>query len=124
MDDIAYLITTSQVATDSEGNIIDRIHARQVFCKIESVTRREFYDAATQDIEPEFEMIISHRIDYDGERLVMYGDRLYDVIRTYWRGEEVTLTLARAVGTQEDREAVLIMPDGTPVTFVDGLADY
>lgn len=120
MEDIAYLVKEKYVSVDSEGNVIRRREAREVLCKVESISRREFYAAATQDLRPELTLTISHQIDYDGEKLVTYHDKLYDVIRTYWQGDEVELTLTKRAGTEEEREAVLIMPDGSEVIFENG----
>lgn len=120
MEDIAYLVTETYEDTDDEGNIIRQRNASHVLCKIQSVTRREFYQAATQDITPEIEMIISHRIDYNGEKYVIYNDILYDVTRAYWENDKVSLTLSRSIGSFEKREGVLIMPDGSTVIFNDG----
>lgn len=120
MEDIAYLITEEYVNTDSEGNVIKRRSAKQTFCKIKKVTRREFYEAATQDIHPQYDMTISHRIDYNDEELVLYNDTLYNVARVYWKADEVSLTLVRDIGTLEKLEGILVMPDGSTVTFHDG----
>lgn len=119
MEDIAYLVSESYISTDAEGNRLQKRNLSQVFCKIQSVTRKEYYDAATQDIAPELDMTISHTIDYDNQEMVMYHGVLYDIIRVYWRGDAVSLTLARRAGTVEDQEAILIMPDGSPVIFAD-----
>lgn len=120
MEDIAYLVTERFVNVDKEGNPIRRREATQILCKIESVARSEYYEAATQDLKPEITMTISHNIDYGGQKLVMYNDKLYDVLRTYWKGDTVELVLAKRIGTVEEREAVLIMPDGEEVFFENG----
>lgn len=94
MDGVAYLIKETQNGTDAEGNLLTTEELQQIFCQVHSVTRSEFYSAATQELTPELEMTISHRIDYQGQELVEYEGRRYKVLRTYWRGDEVTLTLA------------------------------
>lgn len=120
MDDIAYLVNEAYISTDAEGNRLQRRRLTEIFCKIQSVTRREFYDAATQDITPELDMTISHSIDYDGQDMVFYNGILYDVVRVFWRGDAVSLTLAKRIGVTADQEAILVMPDGSPVIFADG----
>lgn len=100
MEDVAYLIKQNTTGYDDEGNPIVTRSMHQVFCKYGSVTRTEFYQAAEQDLTPELEITISHRIDYEDEKLVFFHDQFYDVMRTYWNGDEVELTLAKSTRTE------------------------
>lgn len=102
MDAVAYLIKITTNGKDEEGNLQKLEQEQQIFCKVRSVTRSEFYSAATQDLEPELQLIISHRIDYDGQKLVDVCGQRYRVIRTYWQGDEVSLTLARYFSEEEE----------------------
>ena len=99
MDDTAKLIT-EEIYQDSELNIKTRKTYTAILCKIRSVTRSEFYSASTAGLTPEIEMTISHSIDYDDQKLVLFHGRIYKVIRTYWNGDEVILTLGRSIGTE------------------------
>lgn len=102
MDDIAYLIREELNGRDGNGNaVINRI-PRRVYCQVDSITRAEFYAAGTDDIKPEFELSISNLADYQGEKLVRFHNDLYDVIRSYWRGDKVTLVVAAHVGIVDD----------------------
>lgn len=98
MDDIANLIT-EEVYQDKSLNIKSRRTKQQVFCKVKSVTRSEFYSASTAGLTPEIEMTISHSIDYNDQKLVEFHNRTYKVLRTYWDGDEVTLTLGESIAT-------------------------
>ena len=103
-DDIAYLIKEKTTGTDSDGNEIIERMPRMVFCRVRSVSRDEYYDAATDDLKPEVMITISHRIDYDSEKLVELNGEYYDVIRTYWREDEVELTLQKSIGIRKEEE--------------------
>ncbi len=103
-DDIAYLIKEKTTGTDSDGNEIIKRTSRMVFCRVRSVSRDEYYDAATDDLKPEIMITISHRIDYDSEKLVELNGEYYDVIRTYWREDEVELTLQKSIGIRKEEE--------------------
>ena len=87
MDDVIKLIST-KYEQDDYGNEVPIRTARQVFVSVSSITRTEFYQAAQNDLHPEYTFTISHYKDYLGEREVAYTDwrgeeRIYDVIRTY-----------------------------------------
>lgn len=103
MDDVAVLVEYGTADYDSEGNPIKTTRRTPVFCKINAVGRSEYYNAASEGLKPELTMTISHQIDYSGEKVVEYNGCLYDVIRTYWRGDEVELTLQPKTGTQSER---------------------
>lgn len=105
MDDIAYLIQETTTGRDEYGNEIIERTPRMVYCRIQTVTQSEFYAAGTDDIKPELELTISHRADYEGENLIQYNGEYYDIIRTYWRGDAVTLTIARRIGITEEASA-------------------
>ena len=102
MDDIAYLIKEEVTGTDADGNEIITRTPRMVFCKARSITQTEFYTAGTDNLKPEIAITISHRIDYHDEKLVRYHGNYYDLIRTYWNGDEIELTLARNIGITEE----------------------
>lgn len=105
MDDVAYLIKKQETGRDADGNVTMSWTERMVYCKVDSVSRNEFYAAGTDDIKPELDIVVSHRIDYDGENLIRFHGDLFDVIRTYWRGDSVTLTVARHIGIADGASA-------------------
>lgn len=67
---------------DEIGDIIDVYEETYVLCEVESVTRSEFYYAAKADMRPEIIFVIN-KYDYDGQSLVEFKDKTYDVIRSY-----------------------------------------
>lgn len=72
--------------------------ARQVFCRVDSVTRAEFYNAGQAGLNPSAKLIVFFG-DYEGEKIVDLGGKRYGVYRTYTPDEEtVELYLERKVG--------------------------
>lgn len=98
MDDVIKLIQARSPVRDANGNIKYTEQKAERFCKVRSATRREFYAAETQDIKPELIITISHKIDYNGERELEYNGERYVVVRSYWSGDEVELTVGRKIG--------------------------
>ena len=101
MDDIVYLINEEATGTDADGNEIIERTERKVFCQVRGISRAEFYDAATDNLKPEIAVTVSNKIDYHGEKLARYHGKLYDIIRTDWRGDAVELMLAYSIGITE-----------------------
>ena len=123
MEDVAELITEKNTGQDADGNALTKRYKRDVFCKVRSVTRNEFYRAAEQDLHPDIVITISDRIDYNDEKLVAYDQKLYDVIRTEWSGDEVELTLTERVGEKYTLYPALVMPDGKILVMPDGMEE-
>lgn len=98
MDDVIKLIQTRSPVRDANGNMKYTEDKAEKFCKVRSATRREFYAAETQDIKPELIITISNRVDYNGERELEYNGERYVVIRSYWSGDEVELTVGKKIG--------------------------
>lgn len=68
---------------------------RNVLCKVNSVSRNEFYSAASSNLRPEVTFTI-HKYEYEGESKVKFEGQQYSVIRTYATGiEEIELTCER-----------------------------
>lgn len=73
--------------------------AREVFCKVESVTRAEFFDAGRSGLNPEYRITMFFG-DYNGESVVGYKGRLYSVYRTYHaKTDIIELYVERQGGT-------------------------
>ena len=97
MDDVIKLISTTYTS-DSSGNQVETVTERQVFCKVRSVGRSEFYQAAQSDMHPEYVFVLSHFMDYQGEKSLKHTDwtgteKRFDVIRTYRPGDSTELEI-------------------------------
>lgn len=71
---------------------------REVFCELQSIGTKEFYQAHAVDYHPELKFILADHFDYEDESLVKYEGKLYRVLRTYRAGQalEITVQLASA----------------------------
>lgn len=76
--------------------LIEGDSRRVVYCSLRSVGHTEFYEAHAIDYHPELKFVLADYLDYNGETLVLYGDDLYRVLRTYRTGQELELTVTRA----------------------------
>ena len=75
--------------------------AREVFCKVTSVTRAEFFEAGRSGLNPEFRIIMFFG-NYNGESVVGYNGRMYSVYRTYQAStDEIELYVERQGGTNK-----------------------
>jgi SPP1 family predicted phage head-tail adaptor len=66
------------------------------FCRVQSVARTEFYRALENGIEPQFVFTLSEYVDYNGEKIVIYKNKRYRVVRTYVYEHSVELTVEEA----------------------------
>ncbi|SET02210.1 phage head-tail adaptor, putative, SPP1 family [Salinibacillus kushneri] len=84
------------VVTDDLGNQTIEESRNTVLCKVNSIGRNEFYEAATHGMKPEIEFVI-HGYEYEDEQQVVFEGAEYKVIRTYKEDfEEVELTCEKS----------------------------
>lgn len=86
MDDVLVLIS-ARYTTDYEGNQIPIPVRRTVFCKVGSVGRTEFYQAAQNGMHPDYIFTLSNYKDYENEKYAEYID---------WHGIKHDLYITRA----------------------------
>lgn len=68
-----------------------------VYCDLKSITRAEYYNAASQGIKPEIVFVI-HKYEYNEEKEILFEGKKYKVIRTYSTNfEEIELTCERVI---------------------------
>lgn len=75
----------------------------QVFCTVQSVGFREFYEAKSAGLEPDIVFNLTNAEDYSGEKIVLWKDVRYRVIRTYLNGMGIDITCEKVTN---DREGV------------------
>lgn len=80
-DDVIYLIKEAESAHGVHVQV--ERNEREVFCKVRSVGRSEFYTALNAGLRPEYVFEIAVADEYEGERRLRYRDRILDVVRTY-----------------------------------------
>lgn len=96
--DIITLYSDS-IAYDDYGVAVKTRTGKDVFCKVDSVTRSEFFEAGRSGLNPEYRMTMFFG-DYDGETIVGYNGKIYSVYRTYQaKTDIIELYVERKAGT-------------------------
>lgn len=87
------------ISFDEYGVAVKTQTSREVFCKVDSVTRTEFFEAGRSGLNPEYRITMFFG-DYEGETLVGYNGRMYSVYRTYQaKTDIIELYVERKGGT-------------------------
>ena len=87
------------VSYDDYGVAVKTRTSRDVFCKVDSVTRAEFFEAGRAGLNPEYRITMLF-MEYNGEVIVGYNGRNYSVYRTYQAGTDIIeLYVERKAGT-------------------------
>ena len=82
---------------DNIGNQIETEERTEVFCNVKSVTRAEFYNAATTDLKPSLVFVV-HLYEYNDEEMVEYKGNKYRIIRSYMTNtEEIELVCEKVL---------------------------
>lgn len=79
--DVLTLISTV-LTQDSIGAFVQTETARQVYCKVDSVSRDEFFAGGRNGLNPEYRFTIFAG-DYQNEKTVIYNGQRYGIYRTY-----------------------------------------
>ena len=96
--DIVTLYSDS-ITFDNYGVPVKSRTARDVFCKVESVTRAEFFEAGRAGLKPEYRITMFSG-DYQDESIAGYKDRIYSIYRTFYgKNDDVELYVERKTGT-------------------------
>jgi len=96
--DVINLISITQ-QQDEYGQWVDTPTSKQVFCQVESVGQREFFEAGRNGLNPEFKFTLFGG-DYNNEPLVEYKGNQYSVYRTYLtKSDKMELYVERKGGT-------------------------
>lgn len=96
--DVITLLATTQTQ-NAFGVWEETTTNRDVFCKVDSVTRQEFFEGGRNGLNPEFRITMFFG-DYNGEREVIYKDKPYTVYRTFHgRTDTIELYVERKGGS-------------------------
>lgn len=106
MLDSAIKLIAVTYESDEYGNQKERTTERDVFCKVRSGTRTEFYGAGSEQLRPDYVFVLSDYREYQGEKFCKYVDfdgveKIYKIIRTYMNGFELELTARERVQKNE-----------------------
>lgn len=97
MNDVLTLVSRTLA---EDGYTIARETRREVFCRLESIGRTEFYQAQATELRPELKFVLPDYLEYADEYLVIYEGVWYRVIRTYRQGQELELIVQRAAAEE------------------------
>jgi hypothetical protein len=61
---------------------------RRVFCNVDTVTGREYFEGGANGIKPEYR-ITMFKYDYDGEEIIEYKGELYQIYRSYFSTKDM-----------------------------------
>jgi SPP1 family predicted phage head-tail adaptor len=81
MDSILKLV--SEEKRQNDYGVWEKVATvREVFCKVDSVTRAEFFEGGRNGLNPQFRFTV-FRGDYNGETVCQYDGLQYAIYRTY-----------------------------------------
>lgn len=69
---------------------------RMVYCTVRSVGMRETYLAMAQDRNPEVVFELTDYAEYQGEKNCRWNGKIYDIIRTFAKGQKLEMTAERS----------------------------
>lgn len=78
---------------DEEGNETHEVIETEVFVQPRGVYQAEFYNAAQIGLKPSVTLTIANREDYDGQKVLEYEGKDYDVIRVDWSAQRDGISL-------------------------------
>lgn len=67
--------------------------SRQVFCSVRSVGMNEAYKAMENGLKPQYVFTLSDYADYEGEKICVYNNTRYRIVRTYRLNQGIELTV-------------------------------
>jgi SPP1 family predicted phage head-tail adaptor len=86
--DVLELISVTNSADGMGGNVETKT-SRQVFANKKSIRQKEFYEAHTAGLKPEL-MFVVRTVEYEGEEILSYDGKEYNIIRSYDKNGELT----------------------------------
>ena len=100
MDRSAVLTLIKEVQEQDENGVWhSSLVTRDVFCRVGSITRSEFYEAGRNGLNPEF-VLTMFAGDYSGERICSLNGQTYSIYRTYLeRNDTLELYVIRKGGS-------------------------
>jgi len=92
-EDVAKLVKYGESTFDEYGNETIETIEREVFVMPRGVYQSEYYNAAQVGLKPSITFELTVRDDYEGEKVVIYDGRTFDVIRVDWNAQRDRLSL-------------------------------
>lgn len=96
--DVINLISVVRVK-DENGFWVETKASRQVYCRVDSISQSEFFEAGRNGLNPDYRFTMFSG-DYQNEEIVEYRGQTYSVYRTYLtRSDNIELYVERKGGT-------------------------
>lgn len=92
-DSTATLYKDGTKTYDTYGNETIARTSRTVYVQPRGVYNAEFYNAAQAGLHPSITLTLANREDYEGEIIVEFEGKFYDVIRTDWKAQRDSISL-------------------------------
>ena len=92
-DSIAYLWKEDSRVYDAYLNEHVIRSKRMVYVQPRGVYNSEFYNASIVGLHPSITLTLTNRADYEGEKIVEFEGKMYDIIRTDWKAQRDSISL-------------------------------
>ena len=92
-DSIATLKGEPITTYDEYGNEVITYTDNPVYVMPRGVYSAEFYNAAQAGLHPSITFVLANKADYNGERLIEWEGKYYNVIRTDWNAQRDAISL-------------------------------
>jgi len=92
-DSIAILKAYGEPEYDGYGNEFIPEISTTVFVQPRSVYQSEFYNAAQLGLKPSITLYLSNRADYEGQKVLSFEGKDYNVIRADWNAQRDGISL-------------------------------
>ena len=92
-DSIATLKGEPIITYDEYGNEVITYTDNEVYVSPRGVFNSEFYTAAQAGLHPSVTFVITNKADYNGERLIEWEGKSYNVIRVDWAAQRDGISL-------------------------------
>lgn len=92
-DSIATLKGEPTATYDTYGNEVITYQDKQVYVMPRGVYNAEFYNAAQAGLHPSITFVLTNKADYNGETLIEWCGKSYNVIRTDWTAQRDSIAL-------------------------------
>jgi SPP1 family predicted phage head-tail adaptor len=92
-DSVATLKAYGTPTFDAYGNEVENVTETEVFVQPRGVYQSEFYNAAQLGLKPSLTLYLANRDDYDGQKVLEFEGKEYNVIRVDWNAQRDGISL-------------------------------
>lgn len=94
--DVAYLPEETQTTNEIGDLITVSVYTKEIYCDKQSVRSTEFYQAHAVGKKVEI-VLVAKLVDFNEEDSIKFEDQVYNIFRTYPKGDDIELVLTRGV---------------------------